>query len=507
MALKKPVVLVILDGFGYSKETAHNAVAHAHMHNFNNWLAEYPHALLAASGEAVGLAAKTPGNSQVGHLALGSGRVVKQPVAVLNEAIVSGEFFKNNMLKKRFAELKKSGGTLHIMGLLSDGESHSDIKHLLALLKLAAQEGLTKIVVHAFLDGRDAPPQSAAKYLEQLDAVFKEIGCGELGSLHGRAFAMDRADYTPGDHVSGAENYVKKSFDMLVQPSAAQFSSWREALSHYYAQHIYDEMIPPTKLVANANITDGDGLIFFNIRADRARNLTHMFMQAQRPKLLWLITGVRYFKDITGDVLCDVPVVKNTLLDVLEEARKKFFVIAEHEKYAHVTYFFNGGREIVHPHETRVIIPSLAPEKFIEHPEMSAPEITEAVLRSLTHHARDFYLINYANPDMVGHTGNFEATVKAVQCIDRQLKKLYDQVVTVMGGTLYVVADHGKAEDMYDEAAQQPKTAHTTNPVYFLMLQKGLKNGSRQLPLYELADVAPFILQQMQLSVPLEMQR
>jgi 2,3-bisphosphoglycerate-independent phosphoglycerate mutase len=496
MAIRKPVVLVILDGFGYSKQTSYNAVTAAHMHNFNNWLAEYPHALLKAAGTAVGLAPDTPGNSLVGHLALGAGRVVQQPATVLNDEIASGEFFKNPLLIKRFQELKNSGGTLQLMGLLSDGQSHSDDTHLYALLRMAHQQGLTKIVVHAFLDGRDVPPKSAAVYLARLDDVFKEIGCGVLGSIHGRFYPMERSD---------SPEYINKSYDILTKSHQAQFSSWREALDYYYARHIYDEMIPPTTLVADSYIHDGDGLIFFNIRADRARNLTRLFTQAQHPKLLWFITGVRYVPNFSGDVLCDLPVVDHTLLDVLEEAQKKFFVIAEHEKYAHVTYFFNGGREIVHPHESRVIIPSLPADKFAQHPEMSAPEITKAVLSSLTQHARDFYLINYANPDMVGHTGNFEATVKAVQCIDRQLKKLYEQVVEKMAGTLYIVADHGKAEEMRDPVTHQPKTAHTANPVYFLMLQKNLKNGSRELPLHQLADVAPFILKQMQLPVPVEM--
>jgi 2,3-bisphosphoglycerate-independent phosphoglycerate mutase len=250
-----------------------------------------------------------------------------------------------------------------------------------------------------------------------------------------------------------------------------------------------------------------DALIFFNIRADRARGIMHFFMEHAYPHFLWIMTGVRYSPDSKTDLMCPFPVVENTLLDVLEYAQKKTFVVAESEKYAHVSYFFNGGRDIVHPHEMRLVIPSLAPEKFIEHPEMSAPEITDSILRSLTKNPRDFYLVNYANPDMVGHTGDFDATVKAIKCIDIQLERLYTQIVERMNGTLYIVADHGKAEEMVDAETLQPKTAHTTNPVYFVMLQKELKHHPNILPLHGLADVAPFILEQMHIQVPAEMKQ
>lgn len=497
MVIKKPVALIILDGFGYRKDPQYNAIAQAHMRNFSAWLLEYPHTLLEASGTAVGLPNHMPGNSMVGHLTLGAGRVLEQPLTMLNQEIADGSFFKNPLLIKRFQQLKSTGGTLHIMGLLSDGGSHSYEEHLYALLRMARQQGLTNIVVHAFLDGRDVPPRSAAHYLEHLDAVFKEIGCGILGTIHGRAYAMDRA---------GRQEYLQKSYDVLTQPHKGQFATWQDALEYYYAQGLKDEIIPPTTLVTNCYMKQGDGLIFFNIRADRARGIMHLFLERHYPALLWIITGVKYSPDEHADVLCPLSIAQHTLLDMLEGAHKTTFVIAESEKYAHVSYFFNGGRDIVHSHEMRIVVPSIAPEKFVEHPEMCAPEITDSLLRSLTKNPRDFYLVNYANPDMIGHTGDFDATVKAIKCIDIQLERLYTQIVEKMNGTLFIVADHGKAEEMFDSASQQPRTAHTTNPVYFIMMQKELKHHPTILPLHGLADVAPFILQQMHIPVPVEME-
>lgn len=496
MAIKKPTALVILDGFGYRKDRQYNAIAHARMRHFNQWLSQYPHALLQASGHFVGLPDGTPGNSLVGHMALGTGRVIKQPITVLNEEIQDGSFFKNPVLVGCLQQLRETGGTLHLMGLLSDGSSHSNEVHLYALLRAAKQQGITKIVVHAFLDGRDVPPRSAAEYLTHLDTVLKEIGVGRLGSIHGRAYPMDRNEHW---------EYVRKSYNLMTEPNTKQFATWRQALDYYYGQGLTDEMIPPTCLADHSEIKDGDGLIFFNIRADRARNLTRLFLEHMHPRLLWFITAVPYSSSFNTQVLYEPPQVEQTLLDVLEEHHKRMFVIAEHEKYAHVTYFFNGGREIVHSQESRMIIPSLPPEKFEEHPEMSAPEITDAVIRSLTKNPRDFYLINYANPDMIGHTGNFDATVKAVACIDEQLYKLYQQIVEKMQGTLYIVSDHGKAEDMFDTGTQQARTAHTTNPVWFMMIRKDLNGTQSGLDLSQLADVALFILREMGLAVPPEM--
>lgn len=496
---KKPVALVILDGLGYNPNKAHNPVYAAKMPTYTKFVTEYPHALVDTSGESVGLPAGIAGNSLVGHLTMGSGRVVVQPITVLNNAINDGSFFKNPLLIRCFAELQRSGKTLHIMGLLSDGASHSHEKHLFALIRMAAQQGLKKIIVHVFLDGRDVPPRSAAVYLEKLDALFKEVGCGKLGSIHGRAYPMDRNERI---------EYISKSFDILTKPTKPLFSNWQQALAHYYAQNIRDELIPPTALLPDCQICDGDGLIFFNIRADRARSLTRMFLQTAHPQLAFFITGIQYEPDfaVTG-VLFERPITEHTLLDVLEAHHYTLFTIAEKEKYAHVTYFFNGGREIKRSQETRIIVPSLPLEKVITYPQMSAPEITNTLMQSLTTKPADFYLVNYANADLVGHSGDFDATVKALICLDEQLHKLYVQIVEKMGGTLFVVSDHGNAEDKFDPVANQPRTSHTTNPVYFALVAKDVRGNSLPYPVKTLADVAPCILTYLGLPIPKEMQK
>ena len=495
---KKPVALVILDGLGYSPNKEHNPVYTAKMPTYTMFVTDYPHALINTSGESVGLPKGIAGNSLVGHLAMGAGRVINQPITALNNAIDNGSFFNNKLLLTNFAVLKASGKTLHLMGLVSDGASHSHEKQLHALIRLAAHNGIRNIVVHAFLDGRDVTPRSAAVYLQKLDALFKEVGCGTLGSIHGRAYPMDRNERV---------EYITKSFDVLTQPQTPVFDSWQQAVAHYYEQGINDELIPPTALSHNCQICDGDGLIFFNIRADRARSLTRMFLQPAHPQLAFFITGIQYEPDfaVTG-VLFEQPITEHTLLDVLEAHRYTLFTIAEKEKHAHVTYFFNGGREVKRQQETRVIVPSLPLEKVITHPQMSAPEITNAVLQSLTTKPANFYLINYANADLVGHTGDFDATVKALICLDEQLHKLYTQIVEKMGGTLFIVSDHGNAEDKYDPITKQPRTAHTTNPVYFALVTKDLR-GSTQLPytVTTLADVAPCILTYLGLPIPDEM--
>lgn len=498
MGTQKVTALVILDGFGYRAQQEYNAIAKAGMRRYQQWLTEYPHVLLAASGKVVGLLEGMPGNSLVGHMALGTGRVVAQPITAINQAIDDGSFFKNELLLRRFDELRASGRTLHLIGLVSDGASHSHEKHLHALLRFAHQRGITKIVVHAFLDGRDVLPRSAEIYLQRLEEVFAEIGCGVIGSIHGRAYPMDRNE---------RQEFISQSFAVLTSEQPVQYASWQEALQKSYAQGLRDEIIPPVALVKDAYIHDGDAIVFFNIRADRARSLTRLFFAQEHPRLLWMITGIKYYPECPADVLFTWDKVDDGLLDVLERARKTLFVIAEKEKYAHVTYFFNGGREVLRTQETRVIVPSIAMEKFEQHPQMSAIEITDEVLRSLTTKPCDFYLINYANPDMIGHTGNFDATVTAVTCVDEQLDRLYNQIVEKMQGTLYIVADHGKAEDMFDTVTQQPRTAHTTNPVWFLMIDRQYKNNPMTLPLQELADVAPFILQTMGLEVPKAMRK
>jgi 2,3-bisphosphoglycerate-independent phosphoglycerate mutase len=545
MNTHKPVALVILDGFGYRKDPRYNAIQHARTPHLDFLFATYPHTLLNASGTAVGLLPGFMGNSEVGHLTIGSGRVIPQPITRLHEAITNGSFFKNPQLLQTLATVKEKDSTLHIMGLLSDGGVHSYDEDLFAFLRAAKDAGLTKVIVHPFLDGRDTPPQSAGIYLEKLEQILKELEIGTIGSLHGRWFAMDR------DH--NWERTVA-SYRVLTTPSKSNFTSWHEALKYYYHENITDEFIPPTSLGA-PGIKDGDGIIFFNYRPDRARQLTRLFLDAsirdkinasahtkinkdlhetvntsvsekinlneleknatnllsasviEQPQLSVFLTPVSYGlpKTLSQQWMLDPIPVPNTLKEVLVAHGKTIFTIAESEKYAHVTYFFCGGKEEALPNEIRLLIPSIHVKTYIDHPAMSAPLITDSITKSLAKGPKDFYLINYANADMVGHSGNFAATVKAIECLDEQIAQLYTAVVEKQGGTLLITADHGNAELMADPETGVPLTAHTTNPVPFIHVSLEEKHQSKSLNLKELADIAPYILTLMKLPIPSEM--
>lgn len=500
---KEPHLLIILDGFGYNPNHEYNAIYQAYPKNYLKWISTYPWTTLRASGSYVGLLDHMIGNSEVGHMTIGCGRVIKQPVKILTEEIDNGSFFKNHMLLNHFAQLKNSGKTLHLMGLLSDAGIHSYDLHLFALIKMAASHGIKNIVVHPFLDGRDVPPKSAAFYLKKLDSELKKNKVGVVGSLHGRFYAMDRDS-----------NWARteKSYNILTGiESVPEFDNWESALAYWYDQDITDEFIPPTKISKNAEIKNDDALIFFNIREDRARQLAQAFIDHSFDKFkikqlnfLWIVTAVCYSPNFNVDILCYKEVIKNTLFDVLEKENKLIFSIAESEKYAHITYFFNGGREIIRPNETRVLIPSKSQNKdYSNLPEMSAPEITKRLLAALNKNIHDFYLINYANADMVAHSGNFNATCLAINFLDQELKKLYDIAVKKLNGTIYITSDHGNAEYMFDPYYHQVKTAHTTNPVPFLILNNSLTGSNKiDLTINQLADVAPFILKRLNLSVP-----
>lgn len=492
--MQSPHALVILDGFGYREETAYNPFFTATMPHMKEWLTTRPHAFLTASGEAVGLLPGMPGNSLVGHITLGAGRRVPQPIALLHQAIEDGSFAKNPVLCATFDLVKASGKRLHLMGLLSDGASHSHEELFHAIIRSAAATGVRNIVIHPFLDGRDAPPRSAAIYLERLDAVCRETGIGRIGTLQGRAFAMDRAEH---------RDIIAQAFAVLTQPSKINFTSWRELLRFFYEQDITDEHIPPETLSQDAHIQDGDALIFCNIRADRARELTQMFIAAGHPRLSIFVTAAPY-GNFGLPVLCQPPIVTDGLIAQLHQHGVTCGFYAETEKAAHVTYFFGGGREEQYAGDFKCIVPSEHPEELRDHPEMAAQKITDAVITSLHTNPRDFYLINYANADMVGHTGDFDATVKALAYLDRELFRLYAEIVVKRGGTIYLMADHGKAETMYDPVARQPLTSHTTNPVPFIVLTQ--RTDFPQLQLKELADVAPYILSNMRLPVPIVME-
>jgi len=498
-----PVLLVILDGFGYSKKRDHNAICHAHTPHLKDWFTHYPHTFLRASGHVVGLPDNYVGNSEVGHLTIGAGRIVPQPAYIIEEAIKHGSLQKNPVLIDGLKQIAKTGASLHIMGLVSDAGVHGTIAQLYAYIDIALQHNIKQIHVHAFLDGRDAAPQSAAQYLRALQPFVDQRPNISIGSMHGRLYAMDRDNNW---------DRIEKSYRVLTHPQTPTFSSWQTALEYYYAQDITDEFIPPTSLTAHSTITDGDGILFTNYRPDRARELTACFVARQLVPfsthdmhLTCFITPVSYGTDYNTQILFERPPINNTLKQVLSANGKTTISIAETEKYAHVTYFFNGEKEETLPGENRILIPSIKTTEYVDYPCMSAPAITQAALQSLRTKQADFYLINYANADMVGHSGHFAATVKAIECLDHELGLLYEQVIH-MGGTLIITADHGKAEQMVDTATGQPHTGHTNNLVPFLMISSAMKVKGMKLPT-QLSHIAPFILDYMGIPVPDEMRQ
>ncbi len=499
---KQVTMLVILDGFGWREEKKYNAIYHAKTPNLDQWMQEYPYAFLKASGPAVGLPKNYIGNSEVGHLTIGAGRIIDSPIVAMNKKIDDTSFFSNPALVNTLEKVKKSGGTLHLMGLLSDAGVHSDIKHLFGFVKAAHNYRISDIVVHPFLDGRDTVPRKAKKFLKDLQQELKITGT-RLGSIHGRSYAMDR-DKT-WDRTAA-------SYRVLTEPQQIKFTDGEKAIDHYYNQDISDEYIPPTQLDSSAIIKDGDGVIFFNFRPDRARQLTASFLdpnfdafKTKKINLSGFVTPTSYDDTVPSDVMYPPVRIENTLTQLLAKHGKTIFTVAESEKYAHVTYFFNGGKEDPVSTEIRTLIPSKREALGQPSSCMEAATITHTIMDSLKNNPFDFYLVNYANADILGHTGNFDETVNAIECLDQQLGALYEQVVEKMNGTLYITADHGNAEDMFDEEAQQPRSAHTTHPVPFLWLNQKEKGYNKKLPLQQLSDIAPFILKNMGLPVPDEM--
>ncbi|MCA9770150.1 2,3-bisphosphoglycerate-independent phosphoglycerate mutase [Candidatus Dependentiae bacterium] len=495
MSNKKPVLLVILDGFGYSSEKKYNAIAQAHTPHLNSWFSTYPHTVLDSSGKAVGLLGGYIGNSEVGHLTIGAGAVVPQAVAVIHSAIDTGSFFKNKKLTEALTKLTHSKKILHIFGLLSDAGVHSHIKHLFAYIKAAREHKIQKIVIHPFLDGRDTPPKSGKYYLEQLSEYIKSMSNVIIGSLHGRFYAMDRDNNW---------KRTQKSYRVLTEQIEPTFVHWSEVLEYYYTKNITDEFIPPTLLSSDAIIQNGDGILFFNFRPDRARQLTKAFIDkhfshfsTKKINLTFFITPVAYNKNINTTVLFARQPLKNTLKHILSKSGKTIFTIAETEKYAHVTYFFSGGQEQALPGETQVLIPSLPKKNYVDHPQMSAEKITEAIVHSLKNAPTNFYLINYANADMVAHSGNLPATIKAIEYLDTQLAHLYKTAIEKMNGIMIITSDHGNAEVMFDKKTQQPRTAHTTNPVPFLYIGHDYKNIDLS-NLRKLSDIKNFVLKIME---------
>ena len=487
-------MLVILDGFGYRKAIIGNAIAAAKMPFFTSTWVRYAHALLQASGIFVGLPNGYIGNSEVGHTTIGAGRICKQSMTIINDVIAQHALHKNEPLRELCKKVVSENRRLHLIGIISDGGVHGHIDHLLAYIKTAYSLGVHSIIVHAILDGRDSLPFSATTYLAQLDEIIKKYSGVQIGSIHGRFYAMDR---------DRNEERTEKSIIVLTEKTPVLFSSWQEVLDDAYKKNITDEFIQPEALISDGYIQKGDGILCTNIRPDRMRQLTSVLCHKQK-KIAFqeLATAVPYVEKSCTKALFYPIHPQVTLKDVLNEYHKRIYTIAETEKYAHVTYFFDGGKEVIFPYETRVLIPSLKREKYDTDPEMSAQKITNMLKYSLQTDMHDFYLVNYANADMVAHSGNFLATVKAVEFLDTQLAVLYQEVVQKRNGILCITADHGNAEEMIDMYTGLSKTSHTTNPVPFLMICNNKWCEPKNIPLYQLADIAPFLLKCMGLSIP-----
>ncbi len=501
----KPVMLLILDGFGLAPEGPGNAVALAHTPNFDRLRQTYPHTELQASGRAVGLPDGQMGNSEVGHLNLGAGRVVEQSLSYIQNRIDDGTFFENPVLNTVCDAAAKSGGALHLMGLVSDGGVHSDLRHLVALLELATRKGTAPVYIHVFTDGRDTPPQSGLGFVTELQAEIDALSHGtgqdvRIATVSGRYYGMDR---------DNRWERVQLAYDAVVC-AEAEFSadSAAEAVENAYARGETDEFIRPTIISGGTEIRDGDAVFFFNFRADRARQLTYAllgdatwqhFVRCRVPKVHYA-SLMEYDAKLGAPYALAVPELKNSLAEVLSAAGKTQYHTAETEKYPHVTYFFDAKIEVPFAGEARQMVPSPKVATYDLKPEMSAPELTELTLKRLREHDDDFILINYANPDMVGHTGVLEAAVKACETVDVELGRLA-KAVQAKGGVLIVLADHGNAEVMIAPDGG-PHTAHTTNPVPCLVIGAGdvtLRSGG------VLGDVAPTILGLLGVEVPLEM--
>ncbi|MCB9802776.1 2,3-bisphosphoglycerate-independent phosphoglycerate mutase [Candidatus Nomurabacteria bacterium] len=512
----KPVVLIILDGFGIAPPTRANAIALAKTPNFDKYMANYPVMPLAASGEAVGLSWGEMGNSEVGHLSLGSGTIYYQNLPRITKSIAEGDFYQNPAFIEVCQQVKTKKSSLHIMGLVSSGGVHSFNEHLYALVELAKQQKVERLYVHAFLDGRDTPFNGALSYITKLQEKLKIIGLGAIATLSGRFYAMDR-----DNNWDRTEKAYRAIVDGL---SEKKYEDPIEAINISYQQGVYDEEFLPTVIVddlgqAKGQIKDGDGVIFFNFRADRARQLTKAlvlpgFEKFERPYLknLRMVTMTEYETDLPVSVAFPKVVIDMPLARVISEAGLKQLHIAETEKYAHVTYFFNGGNEKVYLGEDRALIPSPHVSSYDQKPAMSARELSNKMIQSVKENTYDFIVANFANPDMVAHTGNLAATIEAIEILDKLIGEIVDTVLSY-NGVVLITADHGNCEELYNLQNGIITKEHSNNPVPFFVIGQefagksvlpGMANTdlSQITSMGVLADVAPTVLKIMGLKKP-----
>ncbi len=499
---KKLTMLMILDGFGKNPNKEGNAIELANTPNIDELMKKNPTTTIYTSGLAVGLPEGQMGNSEVGHTNIGAGRIVYQELTRITKSIEDGDFFSNQELVAAIENCQKNNSKLHIMGLLSDGGVHSHMRHLFAVLELAKRKGFEDVYVHCFLDGRDTPPASAEGYILKLEEKMKEKGVGKIATIAGRFYAMDR---------DKRWQRVQKAYDAMVKGEGVKATSAEMAIEASYQKEVFDEFVEPTVIYSGdkpvAKIENNDSVIFFNFRPDRAREITRTlvdkdFSNFETEKLnLYFVCFTQYDETMPNVHIAFKPtVLKNTFGEYISNNGLTQLRIAETEKYAHVTFFFNGGNEKQYPGEDRILIPSPKVETYDMKPEMSAYEVTEKVLEQIENEKYNAIILNFANPDMVGHTGSLDAAIKAVEAIDECVGKIVKAVEKV-NGVLLITADHGNAEQMIDYKTGEPHTAHTTNPVPLILV------GMEDVKLKEgkLADLAPTMLDIMGLAKPEEM--
>ncbi|HBB36758.1 MAG: phosphoglycerate mutase (2,3-diphosphoglycerate-independent) [Candidatus Moranbacteria bacterium RIFOXYB1_FULL_44_23] len=511
----RPVFLIVLDGWGENSSYEGNAIAQAKTPSIDKITRYYPETLLQASGISVGLPWGEMGNSEVGHLTLGAGRVIYQNLPRITLSVQDGTFFKNEALLAGIENVKKNGSALHFMGLASDGGVHSSLDHLYALVEMAKKNGLEKIFLHLFTDGRDAPPTSGLKVIGDIEARLAEYSCGKIASISGRYFAMDRNDNW---------NRIKKAYDLLTLGQGKKEKSALETIQKSYDSNVTDEFIEPTLIDDGKGevgvVKENDTVIFFNFREDRARQLTKAFVLPTFTKIkrekylsnLEFVCFTQYEDNLPVRVAFPPIAITNSLGEVVSRAGLHQLRIAETEKYAHVTYFFNGGQEEPFANEERILVPSQSISTYDKMPEMSAPAITETILKELGKGKYSFILVNFANPDMVGHTGNMQAAISAVETVDVCLGKIVPQVLK-MGGSLFITADHGNAEELTNPRTEEPDTEHSIFPVpiWYVAPESQRQKSESEIMTGKknvrgiLGDVAPTVLSAMNLKIPPEM--
>ncbi|MDQ7032915.1 MAG: 2,3-bisphosphoglycerate-independent phosphoglycerate mutase [Desulfonauticus sp.] len=495
----KPTLLLILDGYGLAQPGPGNAIALASTPNLDKLFSRYPHTTLKACGKSVGLPEGQMGNSEVGHLNLGAGRIVDQDIVRINKAIEDGSLCENPVLNALIARTKNTTGRIHLLGLLSDGGVHSLQTHVYALVKCLKSKGIHSVYIHCFLDGRDTPPQSAQKYVKELKDFLEQEQIGQIASLSGRYYAMDRDKHWERTQLA---------YDCLVSGKGRKANCPLQAIDTAYKQGETDEFIKPTVIEGvDGTLQDGDGILFFNFRADRIRQICQSlfdpnFKEFEREKFpnLYIVTMTEYEHNFSLPVLFPPLVLKNILGEVVSHLGLKQLRIAETEKYAHVTYFFNGGQETPFEGEDRILVPS--PREvatYDQKPEMSVFEVADKLKQAIKTKQYDLYICNFANLDMVGHTGIIPAVIKACEAVDSCVGKVVEAMLSI-GGQVILTADHGNAEDMLD--GQKPKTSHSTNPVPFILISE---NMCPKLKPGKLGDVAPTILHLWDIDKPKEM--